>query len=225
MPNDMPPPEDPPALAPPRRIGILGAGRAGTALARVAASSGIEVDIAASRPPRLLKYHLAQYAPQARAVDAGSIADHAQLVVLMVPQEDLDEIDPATLAGITVVDATNRWQDEPIPSWLEAALSEQQSSSEAIAAHFGQARVVKALNHISHWDLDSAGRRSASPRRGLAIASDHTRDAAQVAALIDALGYDPVLLGSLAAGRMLEPGSDVFNQVLTADELRRSLCS
>lgn len=214
-----------PSTTPADRIGILGAGRAGTALARVAGLCGIDVVIAASRPPRLLKYHLLQYAPKALAVEAERIADGVSMVVLMVPQEDLDDIEPGSLAGTTVVDATNRWQDEDLPQWFEQGLASGLSSSEVIAGRFGQARVVKALNHISHWDMDSFGRHSTIPRRALAVASNHAQDAQRVACLVDTLGYDPVLLSSLSAGRALEPGSPVFNRQLSAAELRQHLAA
>lgn len=205
------------------RIGILGAGRAGTALARVAAAEGIQVQIAASRPPRMLKYHLLQYAPQATAVEAAQIAQNVDLVVLMVPQEELDDVDPESLAGVTLVDATNRWVAEELPEWFEKALARGASSSEALAQRFTASRVVKALNHMSHWDMDSFGRRSATPRRALAVASDHPVDAQQVAALIERLGYDPVVLNSLADGVALEPDGQIFNQQLGADQLRATL--
>ena len=214
------------ALPPaPQRLGILGAGRAGTALARVAASSGIEVRIAASRPPRMLKYHLLQYAPQAIAVEAEQIAQGQELVVLMVPQEELDGIDPETLAGTVLIDATNRWQDETLPDWFDAGLMSGLSGSEVIAQRFRTAQVVKALNHISHWDLDSFGRKNANPRRALAVASDHPRAAALTASLVDTLGYDPVMLDSLGAGRLLEPESAIFNQQLSAAEMLQVLRS
>ncbi|WP_421015492.1 NADPH-dependent F420 reductase, partial [Glutamicibacter creatinolyticus] len=179
--------------------------------------------IAASRPPRMLKYHLAQYAPQATAVPAEQIADAVDLVVLMVPQEELDEVDPNTLAGTILVDATNRWEDEPLPDWFQRELEAGLSSSEAIAAHFAGTRVVKALNHISHWDLDTSGRRKQSQRRGLAVASNHRREAAVVASLIDVLGFEPVILASLAQGRGMEPDGPIFNEVLGAQELFRLL--
>lgn len=205
------------------RLGILGAGRAGTALARVAAQAGIEVNIAASRPPRMLKYHLMQYAPQAVAVTAQDIAKNADAVILMIPQEELGQINPDTLRGIILVDATNRWEDEELPNWFEAALAAGLSSSEAIAQRFDSARVVKALNHISHWDMDSFARHSANPRRALGVASDHDADALLVAELIERLGYEAVLLESLAAGAVLEPGSPIFNEQLSAAELRQAL--
>lgn len=201
------------------RFGILGAGRAGTALARAAASAGIEVNIASSRPPRQMKYHLAQYAPQAHAVDAADIAKDVCLVVLMVPQEELDEVDPQDLAGVLLVDATNRWEDEPLPQWFEDSLTEGLSSSEVIAGRFSDSHVVKALNHISHWDLDVAMAKKVRNRRALAIASDRAQEADLVASLVEFLGYAPVVLRDLAAGRALEPGGEIFNQVLGLEEL------
>jgi len=40
--------------------------------------------------------------------------------------------------------------------------------------------------------------------------------------VIDRIGYDPVRLGSLRAGRVLEPGGPVFGVVLPLDEFERA---
>lgn len=202
---------------------ILGAGRAGTSLARAAAAVELPVRIASTRPPAAMRLHLAQYAPRATAVDAREVAG-APLVVLMVPQEDLDSVDPSWLDGTVLVDATNRWDGEPLPAWLQAGLGAGRSSSEAVAGRFTGATVVKALNHISHWDLDTAGRGQApggTDRRGLGVASDSPEAAAAVGQLISRLGLSPVLLPGLAAGRVLEPGGPVFNLPLSAADLAR----
>ena len=204
-----------------KRIGILGAGRAGTALARAAASAGIDVRIAGSRPPQMMKYHLAQYASRATGVRAEDIAQDVDLVVLMVPQEELDDVDVSSLAGTLLVDATNRWEDEPLPDWLEASLDAGLCSSEGIAARFKSSHVVKALNHISHWDMDADRATKQSAQRALGVASDNKQYAQIVSELTEALGFWPVLLPSLAAGRVLEPQGPVFNQVLDAESLRR----
>ncbi|NUL48491.1 NAD(P)-binding domain-containing protein [Cellulosimicrobium funkei] len=202
---------------------ILGAGRAGTALARAAASAGLDVRIAASRPPAALRLHLAQYAPRATAVAAPEVAG-APLVVLMVPQEDLDSVDPGWLRGTVLVDATNRWGDEPLPAWFQSGLDAGRTSSEVVAGRFADATVVKALNHISHWDLDTAGRRLAPgdpDRRGLGVAADSAPAAAAVGQLVLRLGLAPVFLPSLAAGRVLEPDGPVFNRPVSGPELAR----
>ncbi len=205
------------------RIGILGAGRAGTALARAAATVGIPVNIASSRSPSQMKYHLAQYAPKATAVPAKDISTDVSLVVLMVPQDDLDDVDRESLAGLTLVDATNRWDDMPLPSWLEDGQAAGLSSSEVIAQHFASSRIVKALNHISHWDLDSDSSTRQAQQRALAVASDHEADAVLVARLVRTLGFTPVLVGELPKGSLLEPEGEIFNQVLSPAQLRALL--
>jgi hypothetical protein len=46
---------------------------------------------------------------------------------------------------------------------------------------------------------------------------------AAVAELTDRIGYDPVRLGGLPAGRVLQPGGPVFGQVLTVPEFERAV--
>lgn len=200
-----------------RRLGILGAGRAGTAFARAAARAGIAVQIASTRTPAQMRYHLMQYAPQATAVPAAEIADGVDLIILAVPQEDLDDVAPKWVAGKILIDATNRWEDEPLPEWFEHGLQQGLSSSEVLADHFSSATVVKALNHISHWAMDAP--RDAAITRGAGIASNDASAAARVAALVQAFGFEPVLCHDLSVGRKLEPGAKFFNAGATAQEL------
>lgn len=237
-----------PEIPAPPTVGILGAGRAGTALARALQRSDTPVRIASTRSPAAMRFHLAQYAPQATAVPAEQIAEGADVVVLMVPQEDLDSVDPDWLRGALLVDATNRWEDEPLPDWFQQQLADGRSSSEAVAARFPHSTVVKTLNHLSHWDLEGGGQRvqptlqpvsgAAAPdqphppeiapgatppphqRRALGIAADDGPAASRVAHLIETLGFDPVALPSLRAGAVLEPGGPVFNRSWTARQLR-----
>lgn len=204
-----------------QRIGILGAGRAGTALARVAALCHIDVNIASTRTPQMMKYHLAQYAPQARAVAAKDITSGVDAVVLMVPQEELDDLDQDLFGQNILIDATNRWQDEPLPQWFEEGLASGLSSSEVVALRFSPARIVKAFNHISHWDLDADRTARTSGQRALAVASDDNDAAGLVAGLTKQLGFTPVVMPSLKSGAILEPGGPVFNEVLGYEELER----
>lgn len=202
------------------RIGILGAGRAGTAIARAAARHGIAVQIASTRTPSQMRYHLLQYAPQAQAVLAEDVADGVDLVILAVPQEDLDDVDPAWMADRILIDATNRWESEPLPGWLEAGLAAGLSSSEAIAKQFDRSTVVKALNHISHWAMDTP---RVDEEPAAVVASDNQEATAEVAKLVLALGFVPVVADTLAAGRHTEPGTPYFNVAATSEQLTRQL--
>ena len=47
-------------------------------------------------------------------------------------------------------------------------------------------------------------------RRALGVASDDAGAMDIVADVIERIGYDPVRLGSLSAGRLLQPGGPVF---------------
>lgn len=203
-----------------RKIGILGAGRAGTAIARAAARAGVDTQIASTRSPSQMKYHLLQYAPSTTAVYAHDIAADVDVVVLVVPQEDLDDVSPDWVGEGILVDATNRWEDEPLPEWFTTALNSGLSSSEVIAQQFPRTRVVKALNHISHWAMDTP---RADDARAAAVASDHDEAAQKVAELLALLGFDPVVADSLAAGRQTEPGTTYFNVAATSEQLTRQL--
>jgi hypothetical protein len=167
-----------------------------------------------------MRYHLMQYAPQAEAVDAEDIGIGVDIVILAVPQEDLDEVEPDWLANRILIDATNRWEHEPLPEWFESGLAAGLSSSEVIARRFVSATVVKALNHISHWDMDAP---ASSEERAAVVASDDAFAAQTVADLVTALGFRPVVADNLAAGRYTEPGTHYFNVAATTQQLNRYL--
>lgn len=202
------------------RIGILGAGRAGTAIARAAARAGVDVQIASTRSPSQMRYHLLQYAPHAEAVYAPQIGTGVELVVLAVPQEDLDDVDPEWFNTRILVDATNRWEEEPLPEWFTAGLRSGLSSSEVIAQQFPNAQVVKALNHISHWAMDAP---RSDDARAAAVSSDSPEAAQEVAELVRLLGFQPVVADSLSAGQHTEPGTTYFNVAATSEQLSQQL--
>ena len=59
--------------------------------------------------------------------------------------------------------------------------------------------------------------------RAAGVAGDDPAAAAAIAGLIDRIGYDPVRLESLRAGRALQPGGPVFGAVLTRPEFEQSV--
>ncbi|WP_022871936.1 NADPH-dependent F420 reductase [Nesterenkonia alba] len=202
-------------------VGIVGAGRAGTAFARVLQAAGVDTDLCSTRPPKALRHHVKIYAPGAQAVWPEQIAERTLrhgpgVVILAVPQEELDEVDPETVNGTVLIDATNTWQSEPLPGWLQAAVDEQLPTSRAIAGRFGGARTVKALNHLSHQQIEEAAAYQAplAQRYAAAVATDDDEARARVMGLLVRAGFDPVSIGSLDAGRLMEPGGPLFGRLL-----------
>ncbi len=83
---------------------------------------------------------------------------------------------------------------------------------------------MKAFNHMGYHDLEDGALPAGAPgRRAIAIAGDGPEDVAAVAAIVDALGFDPVIAGSLADGVRLEPGTEPFGANVEAAELRAML--
>jgi predicted dinucleotide-binding enzyme len=123
----------------------------------------------------------------------------------------------ANLGGKPVLDMVNHWPpvDGDVPHIpLDA------STSEAVAAAFPDLRLVKALNHIGYHEIEEdSGPADAADRRGVAVSSDHDDAARLVAEVIDRLGFDPVLIGPLSRGILLEPGTAIFGAHLGAAEI------
>ena len=187
----------------PRTVGILGAGRVGSLLARACAEAGIAVRVAGSG-------------------DDPAEACAADVVILAIPLGRYRELPAALLRGRLVIDPMNHWWE--IDGARPDLEDPRTSTSETVAAFLEGARVVKAFNHTSAWELENLGRPPGDPeRRGIAVAGDAEPDVATVAALVDALGFDPVIAGPLAEGVRFEPGTEVFGADASAAEVRDML--
>lgn len=188
-------------------IGILGAGKVGTGVARQALKAGYRVLIAASGDPKDISLIISVMAPGAEAVTAAE-AMTADLVVLSVPLHKFRTLDPAALSGKPVLDTMNYWRDTngDMPE-----LDSAPSSSEMVLAHLPGAHLAKSLNHIGYHELELDARPAGAPdRRALAVATDHEETRAMALEFVERLGFDAVDAGSLARGAAFEPGTPIF---------------
>ena len=193
-------------------IGIIGSGAIGTAFARTLARSGIEAIISNSRGPDSLKELVRELGPSIRAGTREEAA-RADIVFVAVNWTKLQ----AALAGLPdwsgriLIDANN-----PIEAPLFKPVElKGRASSEVVAELAPGARVVKAFNHL-RTEVLAGDPQSDGGRRVLFYSGNDSAAKAEVAALIEQIGFVGIDLGSLAIGGRLAqfPGGPLPNQNL-----------
>ncbi|HEV3186556.1 MAG TPA: NAD(P)-binding domain-containing protein [Acidimicrobiales bacterium] len=203
-------------------LGIVGAGKIGTAIARAAVEGGDSVDISGSGDVERIELIVDVLAPGAHATTTSDVVRHADLIVLAVPMHRFRDLPGDLFAGKILVDAMNYWEE--IDGIDEELASAPLGTSVIVQKHFASARVVKSLNHLGYFKFDQARRlRGAPDRLAMAAAGNDPDAVAAVMRLIESLGFDAVNAGSLEAGVSLQPGMAIFGVGRNADDLAKLL--
>jgi predicted dinucleotide-binding enzyme len=204
------------------RVGIIGAGKLGMTLARLALAAGYEVAVAGSGTAERIELTIEVLAPGAIASTVADVVKFADVIVLAVPTHRFRELPGATFDGKVVVDAMNYWPDT---DGEDAELaSADGGSSTVVQAHFSGARIVKSLNQLGYHELEEYARDpGAQDRVAVAAAGDDREAVRTVMRLVDRLGFDAVDGGKLVIGKRLEPDGSPYAETLTADTLAARL--
>jgi len=166
------------------KIGIIGDGNVGSALARGLNRTGHDVRGVGNDKPAIR-----------------DTAGWAEVVILAVPFGALDDVVKTAgeqLASKTVVDVTNA-----LDSNMNLALGHTTSGAEELQKKLRSARVVKGFNTVFAQHMDS-GRLGDKPLTAF-VAADDSGAKKTVLELARGIGFDAVDAGSLANARLLEP--------------------
>jgi predicted dinucleotide-binding enzyme len=204
------------------RLGIIGAGKAGTAIARAAVAGGFDVGISGSGPAERIELVTEVLAPGARALSTDEVVSSSDLIVLAIPMHRFRDLRRDLFAGKILVDAMNYWEE--IDGDDEQLATSPGGTSVLVQEWFSSARVVKSLNHLGYFKFEKSRRPPGTPGRiAMAAAGNDRAAVAVVLQLIDTLGFDAVDAGRLEAGIALQPGGPVFGVGHSAEELSNLL--
>jgi predicted dinucleotide-binding enzyme len=190
-------------------VGLIGSGRIGGTVARLAVTAGHQVLLSNSRGPDTLKDLAAELGPLARATTGQEAAEGGELVVVTIPVRAVQSVPPGPLAGKVVIDTCNYYpqRDGQFPELDSGVLT----SSELVQRHLPSSAVVKVFNNIYYRHLESLARPAgAAGRSYLPIAGDDAAAKAAVTAFLDSIGYGAVDAGPLAEGWRQQPGTPVY---------------
>jgi predicted dinucleotide-binding enzyme len=181
------------------KIGIIGSGKIGSAIARAMVRIGQDVTLANRRGPESLAGLVKELGSKAKAGTAQEAAK-ADVVFVAVNWSKI----PAALEGLgdwggrIVIDANNPIEGPPFRQFDLGG----RVSSEVFAEFVPGAKVVKAFNHLQPHLL-SGDPRAEGGHRVLFLAGDDRAAKTTVSELIGQLGFHPVDLGSLHEGGRL----------------------
>ncbi len=203
----------------PLKIATIGAGHIGSTLGSLWAQAGHPV-MFSSRHPEELKDLVAGLGELARAGTVRQAVAFGDAVLLAVPYRALPQIGKdhaaALAAKLLVLDACNPFpaRDGEIATWAR-----EKGAGLATAELLPGARLVRAFNAIGYARLPQAAHREGE-RIGMPMAGDDANAVAAASRLVREIGFEPVVIGGLAMGKYLIPGTPLAGEH-TPEQIRQ----
>jgi hypothetical protein len=202
----------------PLKIATIGAGHEGGALGTLFAKQGRPVMFSSPHPEQL-KDLVASAGPTAQAGTVEQAVGFGDIILLVVPYTAVEQIGKdygkALAAKQLVFDVSNptaRRDGEAIVSWV----AEQGGAGLATAKLLPGAHLVRGFNAIPYLRLTADAHRPGEPV-GVPIAGDDPNAIALATRLIKEIGFEPVLVGGLAMGKYLVPGTPLAGEHTPAE--------
>jgi predicted dinucleotide-binding enzyme len=212
------PPAQPSA---PLKIGIIGTGHIGGALAMLWVGAGHEV-LMSSRHPQELQALAHSLGPRAHVGTPREAAQFGEVVLISVPYGALPQVGrdlKSELAGKIVLDTGNPYPERDGPMAVEAR---RKGTGVASAEYLPGVRLVRAFNAINSGDLRSEAHRKGAPI-AIPLAGDDSQALQVAEQLVRDAGFAPVVVGPLSRAREFDVGTPVYTRLLTEPQLRQAL--
>jgi len=205
----------------PMKIGIIGTGEIGGALARHWSAAGHQLLIS-SRHPEQLKAFAKELGPNVKVGTPREAAAFGDVVMLAVPYGATPQVGrdyAAELKGKIVLDAGNPY---PSRDGDMAVRDRARGTGVASAEYLPGTRLVRAFNAINSGPLERDAFRKPE-KLGIPLAADDAEAMKVAEQLVRDAGFDPVPVGKLARAREFDYGTPVYVRGMTASELRQKL--
>lgn len=205
----------------PLKIGIIGTGNIGGALATHWAKAGHELVIS-SRHPEELQDLAKSLGPKVRVGTPREAAQFGDVILLSVPYKATPDIGrdlAAELKGKILLDTGNPY---PFRDGAMAHDARKRGTGVTSKEYLPGVRLVRAFNAINESNLKNDGNRKPE-RLAIPLASDDAEGLQVAQRLVRDAGFDPVVVGGLDRAREFDVGSKVYTRLLTAKQLRGEL--
>jgi predicted dinucleotide-binding enzyme len=205
------------------KIGIIGSGNIGSAIARHWVEAGHEVIVSAQH--RESAERLARtLGPRARAAEPIEAALAGDVVLLTIPLGEVPRLSPEirkALEGKIVMDTCNPYPERD-GAVAQEILDSGRGTGVWTAAQLPGARIVRAFNSVHSATFETEAHRKGD-WVGVPLASDDLEALRVVEGLVKDAGFEPVVVGGLVEARQFDPGTPTYGSDASAHELRERL--
>ena len=200
------------------KIGIVGSGRIGGTLGALWLKAGHEI-MFSSLDLEHDKALAARLGGKARAGTPKEAAAFGEVVLIAVPYSALPQLGrdlAGSIKGKPVLDTCNPFpgRDGYIATWARE-IGAGLASAELLPG----ARLVRAFNAIGYSRLPEIAKRQGE-RTGMPIAGDDPGAIKVASRLVRDIGFEPVVIGPLAMGKYLIPGTPLAGEH-TPEQIRK----
>ena len=203
------------------KIGIIGSGAMGRYFAAQFVKLGHAVSIANSRGPASLQQVASDTGAEAVTVEEATI--DKSVIIVSIPQKNVPDLPKHLFThlpkDVLVIDTCNYYPD--IRDGIIPGLEQSGIDSLWVQQQLG-IPVVKVFNSITAESIAALGSlKGDKDRIALAVSGDNAGAKEVAFGLVEALGFDPFNVGTIAQSWKQQPGSSIYCRDLKLEEIKK----